>query len=79
MLKHIAEFFAVEKHIRLRSAEERRLIRQQKGRPPADAFRNWLRTTLSQLEGKLAELYPLCALALRQTLLMTTYGDSTKA
>jgi hypothetical protein len=44
ILKHIAEFFALEKDIRGRSAEERRLIRQQKGRPFADAFQKWLRT-----------------------------------
>jgi hypothetical protein len=44
MLKHIAEFFALEKDIRGRSAEERRLIRQQRGRPLADAFQKWLRT-----------------------------------
>jgi hypothetical protein len=44
MLKHIAEFFAIEKDIRGRSAEERRLIRQQRGRPLADAFQKWLRT-----------------------------------
>jgi transposase len=37
-----AEFFAIEKDIHGRSAEERRLIRQQRGRPPADAFQNWL-------------------------------------
>jgi len=35
MLKHIAEFFALEKDIRGRSAEERRLIRQREaGRSP---------------------------------------------
>ena len=44
MLKHIAEFFALEKDIRGRSAEERRLIRQQRGRPLADAFQKSLRT-----------------------------------
>ena len=44
MLKHIAEFFALEKDIRGRGAEERRLIRQQRGRPLADAFQKWLRT-----------------------------------
>ena len=43
MLKHIAEFFAIEKDIRGRSAEERRLIRQQRGWPLADAFQKWLR------------------------------------
>ena len=57
MLKHIAEFFALEKDIRGRSAEERRLIRQQRGRPLADAFQKWLRTKrgLISQKGKLAD------------------------
>jgi transposase len=56
MLKHIAEFF-LEKDIRGRSAEERRLIRQQRGRPLADAFQKWLRTKrgLISQKGKLAD------------------------
>ena len=66
MLKHIAEFFAIERDIRGRSAEERRLIRQQRGRPLADAFQKWLRTKcgLISQKGKLAAANPLCALAL---------------
>jgi transposase len=44
ILKRIAEFLAIEKDIRGRSAEERRLIQQQRGRPLADAFQKWLRT-----------------------------------
>jgi len=57
MLKHIAEFFALEKDIRGRGAEERRLIRQQRGRPLADAFQKWLRTKLGLIsqKGKLAD------------------------
>jgi transposase len=35
----LAELFALEKDIRGRSAEERRLIRQQRDRPLADAIR----------------------------------------
>jgi hypothetical protein len=56
MLKHIAEFF-LEKDICGRSAEERRLIRQQRGRPLADAFQKWLRTKrgLISQKGKLAD------------------------
>jgi transposase len=56
-LKHIAEFYAIEKDIRGRSAEERRLIRQQRSRPLADAFQKWLQTKLSLIsqKGKLAE------------------------
>jgi transposase len=42
-LKRIAEFYAIEKDIRGRSAEERRIIRQQKSRPLADTFEQWLR------------------------------------
>src|SRR6266568_2306060 len=45
-LKHIAEFYAIEKDIRGRSAEERRIIRQQKSRPLADTFEQWLRAKL---------------------------------
>ena len=56
-LKHTAEFYAIEKDIRGRSAEERRLIRQQKSRPLADAFEQWQRTKLGLIsqKGKLAE------------------------
>ncbi len=45
-LKHIAEFYAIEKDIRGRSAEERCLVRQQKSRPLAEAFERWLRAKL---------------------------------
>jgi hypothetical protein len=51
-LKHIAEFYAIEKDIRGRSAEERRLIRQQKCRPLAGAFEQWLRTKLALISQK---------------------------
>lgn len=44
-LKHIAAFYAIEKEIRGRSAEKRRLVRQQKSRPLADAFEGWLRAS----------------------------------
>jgi transposase len=56
-LKHIAEFYAIEKDIRGRSAEERRLTRQQKSRPFADTFEKWLRAKLGLIsqKGKLAE------------------------
>jgi transposase len=51
------EFYAIEKDIRGRSAEERRIIRQQKSRPLADAFEQWLRVKLGLIsqKGKLAE------------------------
>lgn len=56
-LKHIAEFYAIEKDIRGRSAEERRLVRQQKSRPLAVRFQKWLHTKLALIsqKGKLAE------------------------
>jgi hypothetical protein len=43
----IAEFYAIEKDIRGRSAEERRLIRQRKSRPLAETFEQWLRAKLA--------------------------------
>jgi hypothetical protein len=56
-LKHIAEFYAIEKGIRRRSAEERRLIRQQKSRLLAETFERWLRAKLALIiqKGKLAD------------------------
>src|SRR5205085_27147 len=41
--KRIAEIYAIEKDIRGRSAEERRLVRQQKSRLLAQTFEQWLR------------------------------------
>jgi transposase len=57
-LRHIAEFYAIEKDIRGRSAEERRIIRQQKSRPLADTFEQWLRAKLGLIsqKGKFAEV-----------------------
>jgi transposase len=56
-LHHIAEFYTIEKDIRRRSAEERRLARQQKSRPLADAFERWLLAKLALIsqKGKLAD------------------------
>jgi transposase len=51
-LKRIAEFYAIEKDIRGRSAEERRLIRQQKSRPLADTFEQWLHAKLALISQK---------------------------
>jgi transposase len=44
--------FTPSKDIRGRSAEERRLIRQQKSRPLADAFEQWLRAKLGLVSQK---------------------------
>ena len=41
-LQRIAALYAIEKEIRGRSAEERRLVRQQKSRPLIDASERWL-------------------------------------
>src|SRR5271168_592960 len=41
-LQLIAELYAVEKDIRGRSADERRLVRQQKSRPLVDALEPWM-------------------------------------
>ena len=56
-LQRIAALYAIEKDIRGRSAEERRLVRQQKSRPLIDALEPWLRTKLGLIsqKGKLAE------------------------
>ncbi|MET4221983.1 hypothetical protein ABIB00_007219 [Bradyrhizobium sp. LB14.3] len=52
-LKHVAAFYAIEKEIRGRSPEERRLVRQQKSRPLADAFEAWLRAKLALISQKI--------------------------
>lgn len=52
-LKHIAAFYGIEKEIRGRSAEEHRLVRQQKRRPLADAFEAWLRAKLALISQKI--------------------------
>lgn len=52
-LKHIAAFYAIEKEIRGRSAEKRRLVRQQKSRPLADEFEVWLRAKLALISQKI--------------------------
>jgi transposase len=56
-LRLIAEFYAIEKDICGRRAEERRIVRQQKSRPLAEAFEQWLRAKLGLIsqKGKLAE------------------------
>lgn len=52
MLTHIAAFYAIEKEIHGRSLEERRLVRQQKSRPLANAFDAWLRAKLALISQK---------------------------
>jgi transposase len=56
-LQRIAALYAVEKDIRGRSADERRIVRQQRSRPLIDALEPWLRAKLGLIsqKGKLAE------------------------
>ena len=56
-LERIAAFYAIEKDIRGRSADERRAVRQEKTRPLLDAFEPWLREKLALIsqKSKLAE------------------------
>jgi transposase len=82
MLKHIAEFFALEKDNRGRSADERRLIRQQRGRPLVDAFQKWLRTKFGLIsqKGKLADAIRYALLrweGLRHTLMRAVSSSTT--
>jgi transposase len=51
-LRLIAALYAVEKEIRGRSADERRLVRQQKSRPLVDALEPWLRAKLALISQK---------------------------
>jgi len=57
-LQDIVEFDVIEKDIRGRRAEERRLVRQQKSRPLAEAFEHWHRAKLAFIiqKGKLADV-----------------------
>ena len=74
--------FALEKDIRGRSAEERRLIRQQRGRPLADAFQKWLRTKRGLISQKV-KLADAVRYALSRwkgsCFLMTAVSSSTTA
>ncbi len=56
-LQRIAALYGIEKDIRGCSAEERRLVRQQRSRPLIEALEPWLRTKLALIsqKGKLAE------------------------
>ena len=52
-LKHIAAIYAIENEIRGRSAEKRRLVRQQKTRPLVDPFETWLHAKLTLISQKI--------------------------
>jgi hypothetical protein len=51
-LKRIAALYAVETDIRGRSADERRMRRQEKSRPMLDALESWLQTKLGLISQK---------------------------
>jgi transposase len=51
-LQRIAMLYAIENDIRGRSAEERRLVRQQNSRPLIDALQSWLRAELGLISQK---------------------------
>jgi transposase len=51
-LTRIAELYRIEGEIRGRSAEERRMVRQQRSRPLIEALEPWLRTKLQLISQK---------------------------
>lgn len=51
-LKRIAQFYEIEKHIRGRSAEARRAVRQEQTTPLIEDFEDWLRTVRSRISAK---------------------------
>jgi transposase len=63
-LTRIAELYRIEQDIRGRSAEERRMVRQQRSRPLVEALEPWLRTKLHQPEDQARRGDPLRAVAL---------------
>ncbi len=63
-LQRIAALYAIEKDVRGRSVEERRLVRRQKSRPLIDALEPWLRTKLGLISQKGRRGHPLRPVAL---------------
>jgi transposase len=51
-LTRIGEFYRIEGEIRGRSAEERRMVRQERSRPLVEALEPWLRTKLQLISQK---------------------------
>jgi hypothetical protein len=51
-LTRIAELYRIEQDIRGRSAEERRMVRQQRSRPLVEALEPWLRIKLQLISQK---------------------------
>jgi len=51
-LRRIGELYAIEKSIRGRSAEERRIVRSAQSRPLVEAMKPWLETELGRIPGR---------------------------
>src|SRR5258708_7620925 len=51
-LRRIAELYAIEKSIRGRTAEERRIVRNTQSRPLIESMRPWLETQLGRIPGR---------------------------
>jgi transposase len=51
-LRRITELYAIEKHIRGRTAEERQSVRNTKSRPLVEAMGPWLKTQLGRIPGR---------------------------
>src|SRR5216684_6938696 len=51
-LRRIAELYAIEKSIRGRTAEERRIVRNTQSRPLVEAMKPWLETQLGRIPGR---------------------------
>ena len=51
-LERIAQLYGIEKEIRGRSPDERRVVRQEQSRPLLDAMHSWLKATMSKLSVK---------------------------
>jgi len=51
-LRRIAELYAIERSIRGRTAEERRIVRNAQSRPLVEAMKPWLETELGRIPGR---------------------------
>ena len=53
-LQRIAELYAIEADIRGQTADERRIVRQERSRPLVEAMQAWLTETLRRIPGRSA-------------------------
>src|SRR5258708_15248381 len=51
-LRRIAELYVIERSIRGRTAEERRIVRNTQSRPLIESMRPWLETQLGRIPGR---------------------------